>query len=262
MDKVAGAGSLIQDALSLAVQNNELSVSYQPVYFGYDSQLVGVEALARWTHPQLGVIAPDIFIRIAEKSEFIHELGAWIMHRACADAQAWRVKYPNLLLRLRVNVSGKELHHPGFVDRVIKILGDTGLPANQLQIEAAESVFLMRPGPTQKVLDKIRQLGVRVALDGFGTGFSSLGYIDRYPIDALKVDRYFVSRMLLSERDLAIVKCVLLLGEKLGLAVTAEGIETREQHELLLSMGCLYFQGYYFNSPMSFDLISDVIEKF
>lgn len=262
MDKVVDAGSLIQDALTQAVRNKELSLSYQPIYFGYNNQLVGVEALARWTHPELGAIAPDIFIRIAENSETIHELGAWVMHKACTDVQAWRSAYPHLSLRLRVNVSGQELNCPGFVEQIVKILGDTGLPANQLQIEAAESVFLMRPDSTRKVLEKIRQHGIRVALDGFGTGFGSLVNIDTYPIDSLKIDKYFVSRMLLSEQSQAIVKCILLLGKKLGLGVTAEGVESREQHEHLLAMECLYFQGYYLGSPMSFGRMSILIDKF
>ncbi|RMT68538.1 Sensory box/GGDEF domain/EAL domain protein [Pseudomonas syringae pv. theae] len=162
-------------------------------------------------------------------------------------------------LRLNVNVSGKELSCPGFVDQVTRIIATTGLPAAQLQIEVTESVFLYQPDAIAEVLRQIRHLGVRVALDDFGTGYSSLGYIDRYPIDAVKIDRSFVSRMMTYDRSQAIVSSILSLGRALDLEITAEGVETAEQHNRLRKMGCPYFQGYFLNRPMRSEALEDVM---
>ncbi|PYD17143.1 MULTISPECIES: putative bifunctional diguanylate cyclase/phosphodiesterase [Pseudomonas syringae group] len=252
---------VIQNALRQALEDKDFLVFYQPIYSGTCEHLVGVEALVRWNHATMGIISPDAFIPIAEDLGIIHELGAWVMHQACSEVQAWRKEFSHLDLRLNVNVSGKELSHPGFVDQVTRIIATTGLPAGQLQIEVTESVFLYQPDAIAEVLRQIRQLGVRVALDDFGTGYSSLGYIDRYPIDAVKIDRSFVSRMMTYERSKAIVSSILSLGRALNLDITAEGVETAEQYNLLRKMGCPYFQGYLLNRPMRSEALLHIIKS-
>ncbi|WP_440830312.1 putative bifunctional diguanylate cyclase/phosphodiesterase [Pseudomonas fragariae (ex Marin et al. 2024)] len=252
---------MIQNALRQALEDKDFLVFYQPIYSGNCEHLVGVEALVRWNHATMGIISPDAFIPIAEDLGIIHELGAWVMHKACSEVQAWRKEFSHLDLRLNVNVSGKELSHPGFVDRVTRIIASTGLPATQLQIEVTESVFLYQPDAIAEILRQIRQLGVRVALDDFGTGYSSLGYIDRYPIDAVKIDRSFVSRMMTYERSEAIVSSILSLGRALNLDITAEGVETAEQYNLLRKMGCPYFQGYLLNRPMRSEALLHIIKS-
>ncbi|KPZ10099.1 Sensory box/GGDEF domain/EAL domain protein [Pseudomonas syringae pv. viburni] len=252
---------VIQNALRQALENKDFLVFYQPIYSGDSEHLVGVEALVRWDHPSMGIISPDAFIPIAEDLGLIHELGAWVMHKACGDVQAWRKAFPHLDLRLNVNVSGKELSRPGFVDQVTRIIATTGLPAAQLQIEVTESVFLYQPDAIAEVLRQIRHLGVRVALDDFGTGYSSLGYIDRYPIDAVKIDRSFVSRMMTYHRSQAIVSSILSLGRALDLEITAEGVETAEQYNRLRKMGCPYFQGYFLNRPMRSEALEEVMRS-
>ena len=252
---------VIQNALRQALENKDFLVFYQPIYSGDCEHLVGAEALVRWNHATMGIISPDAFIPIAEDLGIIHELGAWVMHQACSEVQAWRKQFPHLDLRLNVNVSGKELSHPGFVDQVTRIIASTGLPAGQLQIEVTESVFLYQPDAIAEILRQIRQLGVRVALDDFGTGYSSLGYIDRYPIDAVKIDRSFVSRMMTYERSEAIVSSILSLGRALDLDITAEGVETAEQYNLLRKMGCPYFQGYLLNRPMRSEALLHIIKS-
>lgn len=241
---------VIQNALRQSVTHKEFLVFYQPIYCGSGAQLIGVEALVRWAHPQLGIVAPDVFISIAEDLGLIQELGAWVMRKACAQVQTWRKDYPDLDLKLNVNVSGKELNRPGYAAQVAQILSDTGLLSTQLQIEVTESVFLQQPESVAHTLEDIRCLGVRVALDDFGTGYSSLGYIDRFPIDAVKIDRSFVSRMMSYPRSEAIVESILSLGRALQLDITAEGIETAAQFERLRDMQCPYFQGYFFSPPV------------
>ncbi|WP_024643964.1 putative bifunctional diguanylate cyclase/phosphodiesterase [Pseudomonas syringae] len=252
---------VIQNALRQALKDKDFLVFYQPIYSGNSEHLVGVEALVRWDHATMGIISPDAFIPIAEDLGIIHELGAWVMHKSCSEVQAWRKKFSHLDLRLSVNVSGKELSHPGFVEQVTRIIASTGLPATQLQIEVTESVFLYQPDAIAEVLRQIRQLGVRVALDDFGTGYSSLGYIDRYPIDAVKIDRSFVSRMMTYERSEAIVSSILSLGRALNLDITAEGVETAEQYNRLRKMGCPYFQGYLLNRPMRSEALLHIIKS-
>jgi EAL domain-containing protein (putative c-di-GMP-specific phosphodiesterase class I) len=250
MRKAAIDALVMQSALRQAVSNKDFMVFYQPIYCGVQGGLVGVEALARWAHPLLGVISPDDFIPIAEDLGIIHELGAWVMRKACSDVQAWQETFADVALRLSVNVSGKELGRPGFIEQVRQILSETGLPAEQLQIEVTESVFLQQPEAIATVLEDVRKLGIRVALDDFGTGYSSLGYIDRYPIDAVKIDRSFVSRMMSFERSEAIVSSILSLGRALNLDITAEGVETAEQYQRLRDMQCPYFQGYFLSKPL------------
>lgn len=252
---------MIQNALRQALEDKDFLVFYQPIYSGSSEHLVGVEALVRWDHPVMGIISPDAFIPIAEDLGIIHALGAWVMHRACSEVQAWRKKFSHLDLRLNVNVSGKELSHPGFVEQVTRIIASTGLPATQLQIEVTESVFLYQPDAIAEILRQIRELGVRVALDDFGTGYSSLGYIDRYPIDAVKIDRSFVSRMMTYSRSEAIVSSILSLGRALSLDITAEGVETVEQYNRLQNMGCPYFQGYFLNRPMRPEALEEIMRS-
>ncbi|RMO06908.1 Sensory box/GGDEF domain/EAL domain-containing protein [Pseudomonas coronafaciens pv. zizaniae] len=252
---------VIQNALRQALEDKDFLVFYQPIYSSDSEDLVGVEALVRWDHPSMGIISPDAFIPIAEDLGIIHELGEWVMNKACSEVQAWRKAFSHLDLRLNVNVSGKELSHPGFVDQVTRIIAVTGLPATQLQIEVTESVFLYQPDEIAEILRQIRQLGVRVALDDFGTGYSSLGYIDRYPIDAVKIDRSFVSRMMTYDRSEAIVSSILSLGRALDLDITAEGVETEEQYNRLHKMGCPYFQGYFLNRPMRSEALEHVIRS-
>ncbi len=259
MRKAAIDALVIQNALRQAIKDKDFLVFYQPIYCGRTGSLSGVEALVRWAHPHLGIVAPDAFIPIAEDLGLIHELGAWVLREACTDVQSWRKNFPDVNLRLNVNVSGKQLIRPGFADLVSQVTAETGLPATQLQIEVTESVFLQQPEFIAQVLQSIQRLGVRVALDDFGTGYSSLGYIDRYPIDAVKIDRSFVSRMMLHERSEAIVSSILSLGRALNLDITAEGVETTEQYERLKEMNCPYFQGYLLSPPMRPEDLAKII---
>jgi diguanylate cyclase (GGDEF)-like protein len=217
---------LMQNALKQAMANNEFSVVYQPIYSVVTGEVTGVKALVRWFHPELGQVPPESFISVAEDIGVIHELGCWVMQKACSELQGWKSDFPALKLHLNVNVSGKELNRPGYAVQIKDSLAKTDVAAHELQIEITEPVFLYQPDAMAQVLESIREIGVRVALDDFCTRHSALGYIDRYPIDAIKIDRLFVSRMMSYDRSDAIVRSILSLGRALNIDITAEGVET------------------------------------
>lgn len=261
MRKAAIDALLMQNALKQAIAREEFSVVYQPIYNVKTGEVSGVEALVRWLHPELGHVPPDVFIPVAEDIGVIHELGRWVMQQACTELQRWKHEFPSLQLHLNVNVSGTELIRPGYVAQVSNVLSTTGICAHELQIEITESVFLHEPEMTASVLEGIRALGIRVALDDFGTGYSSLGYIDRYPLDAIKIDRSFVSRMMSFDRSDAIIRSILSLGKTLNLAITAEGIETLAQLQLLKEMDCPFVQGYLLSPPVRAEELSTLLQS-
>ncbi|MBC8982351.1 EAL domain-containing protein [Pseudomonas lurida] len=261
MRKAAIDALLMQNALKQAIAREEFSVVYQPIYNVKTGEITGVEALARWLHPELGHVSPDVFIPIAEDIGVIHELGRWVMQQACTELQRWRYEFPSLRLHLNVNVSGTELLRPGYVAQVSNVLSTTGACAHELKIEITESVFLQEPEMTASVLEGIRALGIRVALDDFGTGYSSLVYIDRYPFDAIKIDRSFVSRMMSFDRSDAIIRSILSLGRTLNLAITAEGVETLAQLQRLKEMDCPFVQGYLLSPPVRAEELSTLLQS-
>ncbi len=250
----------MQNALRHAVAEHDFVVFYQPLYAGSDGRLVAVEALLRWNHPQLGIVRPDRFVSLAEDLGLIHQLGAWVMKKAAQDVHAWRTRFPLVDLALNVNVSGKELTRPGYLGQVVEILEATSLPPRSLQIEVTESVFLMQPELVASVLAGVRALDVKVGLDDFGTGYSSMSYIDQYPIDAIKIDKSFVSRMMHLPRSRAIVESILSLGRSLELNVVAEGVETPGQLALLKGMHCPCLQGYLLSMPVESHKIDALLE--
>jgi diguanylate cyclase (GGDEF)-like protein/PAS domain S-box-containing protein len=252
---------LLQNALRQALVRDEFALHYQPIYDLATGRMKGIEALVRWRHPKRGMVAPEAFISVAEDIGLIHELGRWVMQQACSQLQAWKERYTGLDLQLNVNVSGRELKRPGYIEQVRQILVDTGFDAHGLQIEITETVFLHEPEMVGEVLEKVRALGVRVALDDFGTGYSSLGYIDRYPIDAIKIDRSFISRMMSFERTVAIVQSILWLGRTLELDITAEGIETAAQLQMLKDMQCPSVQGFLLCEPLACEQLTALLEQ-
>ncbi len=204
---------------------------------------VGVEALCRWTHPERGEIPPSEFIPIAEHSGLIIELGEWVLRRACLDGKAW----PDLTVA--VNVSPLQFRRTDFVDVVERILAETGFDPTRLELEVTESTLLGNVDTAELAMLRLKALGVRLALDDFGTGYSSLLYLRRFPFDKLKIDRSFVHSIETAPDAAAIVHAVVSLGRGLGMKVTAEGVETAEQHLFLRAAGVHSMQGYRFGRP-------------
>jgi diguanylate cyclase (GGDEF)-like protein len=230
--------------LRAAIENDALDVAYQPVVNASGETTIGVEALARWTHPVRGQIPPVEFIPIAEHSGLIVQLGEWVLRRACLDAKSW----PDLTLA--VNVSPLQFRRADFVDTVERILTETGFDPRRLELEVTESTLIGNAEHAESAMRRLKALDVRLALDDFGTGYSSLSYLRRYPFDKLKIDHSFVRSIEKAADAAAIVHAVVSLGRGLGMKVTAEGVETAEQHLFLRAAGVHYMQGYRFGRPM------------
>lgn len=239
----------IEHALSQALERNEIYLVYQPLVNLATDRLVGVEALARWQHPSLGLIPPDKFIPRAEATGLIHSIGSWALNAACRQLKTWEVAgYTDLTMS--VNVSPIQLEQPGFARLVSDTLSKNDLLPQKLVVEITESVMLKSGGTVPESLRELAEMRVRTAIDDFGTGYSSLSYLRLLRCDFLKVDRSFVSDIPKNKDAVTIAKGVIGMGRSLGLRIVAEGIETREQAEFLKSLWCEEGQGYFYARPM------------
>lgn len=246
--------------LHRALAANELSVVYQPIVRTSDRAIIGVEALVRWTHGSLGRITPPAIVALAERTELIDELGAWVLRRACDDFHIWTEARPDIDLGLSVNVSVRQLLQPKFASRVAEVLAITDTSPSALVLEITESIFIDDKRQISGVLAQLDQLGVRVALDDFGTGFSSLSYLAHLPIHILKIDRSLIAD-LNGEAGGIIVASVNKLAHDLGRQVIAEGIETEEQHEAVVALGCELAQGFLYSRPLTSTAIDALISR-
>jgi diguanylate cyclase len=243
MDAALSQRKLLEGDLRHAICNDGLAAAYQPIVNASGEKMVGVEALARWTHPTMGVISPAEFIPVAEHSGLIIELGEWMLRRACIDGRDW----PGLTVA--VNVSPIQFRRSDFVDVVERILKETDFDPNRLELELTESTLLGNLDTAELSMLRLKAIGVRFALDDFGTGYSSLLYLRRFPFDKLKIDSSFVRSIETAPDAAAIVHAVVSLGRGLGMRVTAEGVENAEQHLFLRAAGVHSMQGYRFGRP-------------
>ena len=233
----------IERDLRQAITDSSLDVVYQPIYAADARRMVGVEALLRWKHPQLGALAPDFVVSVAEERGLIRALGEWVLRRACRDANAW----PDL--KLAVNVSPIQFRHRSFVGDVARILRETGFDPAHLELELTEGVIVSDADLAENCMTELRAMGIRMALDDFGVGYSSLIYLRRFPFDKIKIDRSFLEAVESTGEGRVLVDSVVNLGRALGLIVTAEGVETLEQLRILQSVGCHELQGYLMSRP-------------
>jgi len=238
--------------LRQAIEERQFSLEYQPIVCLQTGRVLSVEALARWTHPTLGAISPTDFIPLAEETGMIVHLGAWAMDEACRQLRQWQDHLPGMAPeQVCVNVSSLQLMREEFVDEVVETVKRHGLPPQALKVEVTESMLMESPEAAAKLLDRMRRQGFTLAMDDFGTGHSSLSYLQKFQFDVLKIDRSFVSHMTDSGESDKIVQVIATLARTLNLEVVAEGIETREQLVRLQALGCQYGQGYYFSRPMT-----------
>ncbi|MBF9195105.1 EAL domain-containing protein [Microvirga sp. BT290] len=246
----AAMGAQIRERRSLehdlrsAIANGELSLAYQPQAQVDTGEVNGFEVLLRWNHPTRGPVSPSTFIPIAEESGSILKIGEWVMHEACREAANWMRP-----LAIAVNVSALQLTSDGFVEFVRRTLEDTGLPPERLEIEITETALIRDPNRALLTLQKLKAIGVNLAMDDFGTGYSSLSNLRAFPFDKIKIDRSFIHEVHDNPQAAAIVRAVLGLGRGLGLPVIAEGVETSEELSFLGSEGCTEAQGYLFGRP-------------
>ncbi len=245
-----------QELLS-AIEQNEFELYYQPLIDIRGHSVYGVEALIRWNHPERGLLLPAEFIQLAEECGAIVPLGLWILRQACTDFQTLRVVHPGLLLS--INVSTRQVDEPDFICDFFEILRETAMPHRQLQLEITESLF-RDPLRAGALLHAIRALGVKIAFDDFGTGYSSTSYLERCPVDVLKVDQYFVRDMGNGQVSNQIVKRAVDLAHAAGMSVTAEGVESQQQADVLKSYGCNLAQGYLYSQPVPLSAITEILK--
>jgi len=243
-----------------ALERQELRVHYQPIVQLESEACIEVEALVRWQHPSRGLIAPLEFIPIAEETGLIIPLGLWVLEEACRHAAAWQLLYPSKPpLQVSVNLSPRQFEHADLLTDVQRALEQAGLPPTSLRLEVTEGVIMRDTESSIRTLQKLKNLGIRLAIDDFGTGYSSLSYLKMLPLDVLKIDRSFVRGIGQNAEDDAIVQAIISLAKSLGLAVTAEGIETTQQAELLRKWSCEKGQGFLFARPLEATKISALL---
>lgn len=250
----------VERDLQHAVERQQLVVHYQPQVDAHTQQLVGVEALVRWQHPEKGLVPPVQFIGVAEKAGLIRGIGDWVLQQALADVAAWQAAgLP--VVPVAVNLSMAQFRHEGLLDTVAQALAHSGLPAGMLELELTESVAMEDSEFTVTTINRLKRLGVLLSIDDFGTGYSSLSYLKRFAVDKLKIDKSFVDGLNQDPEDEAIVTAVIQLAKSLGLKTIAEGVETSDQALFLRARGCDEFQGYLFGRPVPADALAVLLKK-
>ena len=249
MQQIVVDRAAIADRLKLAIANDEFELFFQP-QFNVSLQLIGAEALMRWNTPEMGTIPPGVFIPIAEQNALIRELGNWVLQKAAFYLKTWSEIDVMKHLVMSVNVSTSQFSSPDFLASVFDPIEMYGPSAEKLNLELTESIMVSDFEDLEKKLKVLKSFGIKIALDDFGTGFSTLNYLKRLSLDELKIDQSFVQELPTNKHDTAIARTIISLGQSLGLVVTAEGVETEGQFNLLRSLDCNQFQGYLFSKPI------------
>jgi EAL domain-containing protein (putative c-di-GMP-specific phosphodiesterase class I) len=259
MQAVATANAALAADLRQAWRDTGLNIEYQP-QVGMDGRMSGVEALLRWEHPIRGVVRPDQFIPTAEETSLIIPIGHWVLEAACAQLAEWAKRPDRAHLSIAVNVSVRQFRHPDFIDEVMTCVRRSGIAPEKLKLELTESLLADGLDVTVAKMRNLKDMGVRLSVDDFGIGYSSLSYLKRLPIDELKIDRSFVKDILTDNNDAAIAGTIIGLCRSLGLQVIAEGVETEEQRVFLARQGCHRYQGYLFCRPLPIGQLESFID--
>ena len=248
----------IETSLRHALERDEFFLHYQPQIDLKQGRLIGVEALIRWRHPELGQISPTEFIPAAEETGLIGPIGEWVLQTACAQNKAWQnAGLPPM--QVAVNVSGWQLKRQNLVGVVTRILKETQLAPEYLDLELTESMLIDNVAQTVAMLDELHAVGVRFSIDDFGTGYSSLSYLRRFSIDTLKMDQSFVRGIPANDEDAAIAKAIIVMAHSLGMKTLAEGVETVEQMAFMQAHACDLVQGHYLSPPLPADAIAQYV---
>jgi diguanylate cyclase (GGDEF)-like protein len=253
MDAGMKARRTLELALRMALANGEFELHYQPLVNLDDRRITSCEALIRWQHPERGLIPPAEFIPIAEEIGLIVPLGEWVLRQACIDAMKWPAD-----IKVAVNLSPIQVMNQNLVAVVVGALAAAGLPANRLEVEITESVLMQNSDATLATLHRLRALGVKISMDDFGTGYSSLSYLRSFPFDKIKIDRCFISGLATGDDSVAIVLAIAGLAKHLGIATTAEGVETKQQLQQVKALGCSEMQGFLFSPPRRIDEVTQM----
>ncbi len=249
---------VLESQLRRAIDNQELALYYQPKVDVHTGRIHGVEALVRWQHPELGLLPPQHFIPLAEETRLIIPLSKHILRLACEDARVINRASAHTV-RVAVNLSARQLDDTQFPDTLHKILEQTGLAADLLQLELTESMVMDNPEQAVEIMNRLRAMGIRLDIDDFGTGYSSLAYLKRFPVYSLKIDRSFIQDIPTGPNDTAITQAIIAMAHSMGMRVVAEGVEKREQAEALRQFGCDEYQGFYFSRPVPLPRLLDLL---
>lgn len=244
----------LEAALRRALQREEFCLHFQPVVRIHDGRPEALEALLRWSHPERGLIGPSEFVPVLEETGLINPVGEWLLEEACRQVLSMEGEDQGRP-RLAVNISTEQVRHPEFALRVERVLQRTGFPARRLELEITETLLMEQTVAVQEALLRLKTLGITIVVDDFGTGYSSLAYLKRFPVHALKIDRGFIAGVATDSGDAALVTAIISMARTLGLAVVAEGVETREQAEFLARWSDLKAQGYFFGAPAPLDVL-------
>ena len=261
MRDIAVASLQLETDLRRAIERQEFENFYQPIVSLETGRIVGFEALVRWRHPERGLVSPADFILAAEESGMIVSIGYSVLREACRQMKAWQARFPVTdSWMISVNLSTKQFKQPNLVEQIEHILEETKLESSSLKLEITESLIMDSVDPATAMLSQLKTLGIQLSIDDFGTGYSSLSYLHQFPMDTLKVDRSFVSRMATNVQSTDIAHTIVILAHQLGLDVVAEGVETAEQLAQLRSLGCEYAQGHYFSEAVNAEKAQALIE--
>jgi diguanylate cyclase len=258
MDKIEEkASSLLvtESRLRRALRHDEFFLVYQPIFNLLTRRITGVEALIRWQQPDGSCLLPSFFIPLAEKTGLIVPIGEWVLRTACQETMGF-IRKLSAPLSLAVNLSPRQLREASLLENIAQVLNETGFDPNLLELEITEGILLDQGFATENAIRRLREMGIKIVLDDFGSGYSGLGYLRRFPIDRLKIDRSFVADI---EKDLPLTSAVIQLGQNLKVQVTAEGVETPEQWQFLLEHGCDDAQGYHLAMPMPAEELLDYL---
>jgi EAL domain-containing protein (putative c-di-GMP-specific phosphodiesterase class I) len=248
----------IEQHLKKAIRRDEFYLHYQPKIQAGSHEMVGMEVLLRWHNAELGMVPPDQFIPVAEQSRLILDIGDWVLEEAMKQNLAWqRQGLP--LLPIAVNMSAVQVHQHDFVPRLISRMARLGYPGSRLELELTEGVVMEGATPVRRYFEQLRQLGVKISIDDFGTGYSNLGYLSRFPLDALKIDRSFVTNIHQHQDNQQIVKAIIQLARSLSLSLVAEGVENSEELAFVESLGVEVVQGYHFSRPLPSDELTQFL---
>ena len=250
----------LENMLRKALTARELTIYYQPIINATAQAVVGMEALLRWNHPELGLLTPGHFISVAEHSGIIVPIGEWVLRTACKQLRVWQKRFDRTL-SVSVNLSARQFQQPNLAEQIRSAVEESGIESHTLQLEITESNAMQNADNSMYTLRDLKSLGVRIAMDDFGTGYSSLNYLKRFPIDTLKLDRSFVADVTKEGSDAAIVTAIIAMAHSLQLKVVAEGVESEEQFAFLKDRRCDYMQGYLFGYPYSIEEVERFLSE-